>query len=280
MKHAAAVSVFLLSLLLMLVVLAQNASAEDEVFVAEHAIRLHIFSHNELYVFETVDYAIESNKTYQGTINAWIPQGAANISIADSDLAPLDFNMRGNLASFKLAIPPSNLTTVFISYDLRIEPAGFLDKQFQFETMTSYPVDWFSIRIISQSNFNVTASDNMKMLMPSSFIEQFNAYLTVIGNKEALNSQEKILIKFTQSQDILPYIGIAILAVATIAIILVVILRGKKKSSSADAQYEALAATLKAIEEDYKAGELTEVEYKKLKSEYEGRMARPRQERR
>lgn len=257
--------------LLLLLLVAQSVSAdeeENEIIEIEHSIRLHIFSENELYVFEAISYATMSNRSFEGNLKAWIPREAMNISI-DSDLNPLDFEMQGNFAIFKLFIPPLNITNIYIKYEMKVEPEGFFEKQIKYEIENLYPIDYFSIIIISQPSFNIASSDNLEILMPTKFSEQYNAYITGIVNKDALAGQQKISIKFTKSQNILPYIAI----IAALAIALITILKRKGKANT-QAQCEALAATLKEIEKDYKTGELTEEEYKKLKSEYEKRLAR------
>ncbi len=270
--------------------LTQIALAE-EIVVSEHNINLHILK--EKNVFETVSYTTESNKSFSGTIKAWIPDGAINISIneiaGELELIPLNFQRQGNIASFNLTILPLNSTSISISYEMT---PGFFEKQFEFNIETFYPVESLSAVIISQSNFNITTSDNVGFMMPSRYVQAKDYYITVLANQRVLNGQEKISIKFAEVKatltptrspeppgqlDISPYLFTAMLLIVALAIVLVFFWRGKKKTPGDDAEYkaesEALSATLKEIEEDYKAGDLSEEEYKKLKGEYEAREA-------
>lgn len=287
MKYALAI--------ILLLALAQTASAEG-VLVNEHAIRLHVLSERDLYIFETVTYAAEGNASFNGTGKAWIPNGAINLTI-ESDENPIIFDLQGNNASFKLAIPALNLTNMYISYSLSVQPQGF-DKQFAFETITQYPVEFFSIVIISQPNFDLTYSNNLEPVMLSKFAEQYKAYISSLVNRETLQAQQKISVRFTENktqitptrtaepptrlQDISPYTVMAALLIVALAIVLVFFWRGKKKipDDSSKAEIEALSATLKEIEEDFKAGKLSDEEYRKLKAEYEERKARAEKQKR
>ncbi len=253
--------------IILLLAFSQVAAAE-EIYAVEHAIKLHILDEDELYVFEAISYA-SVNESFEGAVKIWIwiPSDAFNLSISED---VLDFEMQDSLVGCEIFIPKMNITTIYLNYELKVKPEGFWEKQFTYEIETQNPINSLFIIIISQPSYNIAASDNLEILMPTRFSEQYKVYITALANEAPLAGKQKIWIKF----DLIKFQYIYYIAIASCAAIAVMVVWKLKETSKKkeDVEYQALIATLQETEKDYRSGELTEEEYKKLKSEFETRL--------
>ncbi len=258
-----------LSLILMAVAGAYDApigmAVADNVVVMEHDIIVEQEG-DVLVISESMLFNNTGDGVFEGKVIARIPANA----IVESATEHYYFHGGEDAHVYwPLVLSPNESVRMELVYTTMPPVSGTIWKNFIFEKELEHLTGRLILRVISEKDVVATTVDLMTM-KESTYNETMGMNVALFVGVDMPPQRVGLLMKWTEIFTLAKYVGGAALVVALIAFPILKS-RGIKKEGHEELEYrkEALLSTLNQIENDHRAGEISEVGYRELKSEYE-----------
>lgn len=266
----------LLSLSLMLVAVAGAYApatpigmATDGIVVTEHRIMV-IQGGERLTVSESVMFNNTGDGVFEGKVQVRIPGDAC------FEFATGQYHVRGGEDAhvyWSLVLYPGESALVGLVYGVTPQVSGLIWKTSIFEIELQYLTDKLILTAITEKDVMASAAGLM-VIQESRYNETVSMNEALFVGVNMAPQRVELAIEWTKaSTATAKYVGGIALVMVLIALPILKS-RGIKKEGREELEYrnEALLSTLNQIEDDHRAGETPEVEYRELKSEYENQV--------
>jgi len=252
----------LIAIAILLSLLLPMAKGEiNGVVVTEHYITVVQEEYGKLTVSESMVF---NNSGYEvvGRAVAWIPiDGVIEYSTGR-------YERDGNYVYWMVELPPGESIRMDLNYVVSSPAQGIVHKKVLFEKELQYHTNTLILTAVTKKGVEATTTD-MRVMSPSTYDEGENVNIAHFVDTD-MHPQKISIVMEWASREIIPYVGVAVVAAVLIALPL---LKGgyikKEDVKELETGREALLSVLSQLEDDYKAGKISEEEYQEIKSEYE-----------
>ena len=260
-----------LSLMLVAVASAENAPpgmAAGEIVVMEHDIEVRQEG-GVLIISESMLFSNVGDEVFEGKVIARIPSDARVKS------ATGHYHVHGGEGAhvcWSLVLLPGESVRVGLVYTVMPQVSGFIWKNSIFEKELQYPTGRLILTVMTEKDVMASTADLMVM-QESGYDEAVGMNVALFVGVNMPPQMVELVMKWTEVYTAAKYAGGIALVMMLIALPILKN-RGIKKEGREELEYrkEALLSTLNQIENDHRAGEISEVEYRELKSEYENQV--------
>lgn len=263
----------LLSLSLMLVAVAGADYASPsmmagEIVVTEHHITV-IQEDGRLTVSESMVFNNTGDGIFEGKVIARIP-GNARVEFATGH----HYVHGGEDAHvcWSLVLPPGESTGMEVVYTVTPPVSGRIWKNSIFEKELQYHTNMLILTVMTKKDV-VASTPDLRVMQESRYDEARGMSVALFVGVNMRPQGVELVMKWTEVFEVATYVG-GIALVMVLVALPILKSRGIKKEGREELEHrkEALLSTLNQIEDDHRAGEISEVEYRELKSEYENQV--------
>lgn len=241
--------------------------AAGEIVVMEHDIEVRQEG-GILIISESMLFNNTGDGVFEGKVITRIP-GNARVESATGQ-----FHVHGGEGAhvcWSLVLSPGESARMGLVYTVTPHVSGLIWKNSIFEKELQYPTGRLILVAITERDV-VASTAGLTTMQESEYDETLGMNVALFVGANMPPQRVRLAMEWTEVSTAAQYAGVIALVMVLIALpILKIKSRGIKKEGREELEYrkKALLSTLNQIEDDHQAGEISEVEYQELKSEYE-----------